>query len=293
MNPAKAPMVMCEASAKLVKRRTANMAVRPIAGTARIVPAISPLRMSCRTSMCQRQKLRPGSPPPRAMAAEHHLSVPTRPFTTQRCMNPTAATGGGMASIAAANYVPFGERVARHVHLLNADDTGLHIIVCGDQDRPQILVPSAARPWVSAPGLRIAQHGGNTVAAGGHELFTLLRACASSIADDPRWRDVAERAVARNPSRRRGRAGRPMGLGEQFAPYTVGSCHQLHGGPRSAGVFHAVLILHPLGQRCPCLLEVGRDAKLKADLARDVGQERRQRSDFTAVTIDDQNTLEA
>ena len=42
---------MCEASAKFVKRSTAKMAVSPIAGTARIVPAIRPLRMSCRTSM--------------------------------------------------------------------------------------------------------------------------------------------------------------------------------------------------------------------------------------------------
>ena len=50
--PAKAPTVMCEASAKFVNRSTAKMAVSPIAGTARIVPAISPLRMSCRTSMC-------------------------------------------------------------------------------------------------------------------------------------------------------------------------------------------------------------------------------------------------
>src|SRR5215510_11048081 len=51
MKPAKAPIVMCEASAKLVKRKTAKMAVRPIAGTARIVPDIKPLRISCSTAM--------------------------------------------------------------------------------------------------------------------------------------------------------------------------------------------------------------------------------------------------
>ncbi len=44
--PAKAPMVICEASAKLVKRSTAKITVSPIAGKARMVPDIRPLRRS-------------------------------------------------------------------------------------------------------------------------------------------------------------------------------------------------------------------------------------------------------
>src|SRR6476646_3184331 len=58
MKPANAPIVMCEASAKFVNRSTAKMAVSPIAGTARIVPAISPFKMSCRTSMCRASRWR-------------------------------------------------------------------------------------------------------------------------------------------------------------------------------------------------------------------------------------------
>ena len=54
--PAKAPMVACEASAKLAKRSTAKMAVRPMAGTARMVPAMMPLRTSCRTSVEHRAR---------------------------------------------------------------------------------------------------------------------------------------------------------------------------------------------------------------------------------------------
>ena len=42
---------VCEASAKFVKRSTAKIAVSPIAGTARMVPDIRPLRMSC-SYMC-------------------------------------------------------------------------------------------------------------------------------------------------------------------------------------------------------------------------------------------------
>ena len=36
-------MVICEASAKFVKRSTAKMAVSPIAGTARMVPGHQPV----------------------------------------------------------------------------------------------------------------------------------------------------------------------------------------------------------------------------------------------------------
>ena len=50
IQPANAPTVAWEASAKLGKRSTAYIAVRPMAGTARMVPAISPLITSCATS---------------------------------------------------------------------------------------------------------------------------------------------------------------------------------------------------------------------------------------------------
>src|SRR5262245_34366492 len=63
--PAKAPMVIFEARAKLVKRRTAKIAVRPIAGTARMVPDIKPLRISCATCIYQ--------------AAEHRARVRLQP----------------------------------------------------------------------------------------------------------------------------------------------------------------------------------------------------------------------
>src|ERR1043166_6824707 len=42
-------MVACEATAKLGKRRTAKIAVSPIAGPARIVPAMAPLSSNCTT----------------------------------------------------------------------------------------------------------------------------------------------------------------------------------------------------------------------------------------------------
>src|SRR4051812_34414521 len=49
--PAKAPIVACEASAKLANRSTAKMAVRPIAGTASMVPAMRPLTISWSISL--------------------------------------------------------------------------------------------------------------------------------------------------------------------------------------------------------------------------------------------------
>src|SRR5450759_1191685 len=43
-------MVACEASAKFGKRSTAYIAVRPMAGTARVAPDMAPLTTSCVTS---------------------------------------------------------------------------------------------------------------------------------------------------------------------------------------------------------------------------------------------------
>src|ERR1700761_4981122 len=50
-NPANAPIVACDATAKLGNRSTAYIAVRPIAGTASAAPAISPFSTSCASSM--------------------------------------------------------------------------------------------------------------------------------------------------------------------------------------------------------------------------------------------------
>src|SRR5689334_12552549 len=46
-------MVAWEASAKLVKRRTEKIAVKPMAGTARMAPVMTPLTTSCRTCMAR------------------------------------------------------------------------------------------------------------------------------------------------------------------------------------------------------------------------------------------------
>src|SRR5262249_23182650 len=51
ISPAKAPIVACHARPKFRNPSTAKTAVNPMAGTARMVPAIRPLMISWRTSV--------------------------------------------------------------------------------------------------------------------------------------------------------------------------------------------------------------------------------------------------
>jgi hypothetical protein len=76
-------------------------------------------------------------------ACHAYFSVSTRPLTNQRCISTTTRTGGRMASIAVTmTRLPGRIGVGERHHLLQRDDDGVHFVVVGDQQRPQILRPA-------------------------------------------------------------------------------------------------------------------------------------------------------
>src|SRR5215469_7514944 len=110
--PAKAPTVMCEASAKFVNRSTANIAVRPMAGTARVVPDISPLRKSCQISIARYPDRATGTRRDRATGPVVHDGIPEG-------LRSAAASGmtGGCTARAASDDLQELQLAIHHLHV--------------------------------------------------------------------------------------------------------------------------------------------------------------------------------